>query len=130
MGLGVRDDADFSGTKPVEERHRINEANLAEWMSSHVEGFAGPLTVSQFKGGQSNPTYKLITSRQSYVMRAKPGPVAKLLPSAHAIEREFAVMSGLQGTDVPVPRMYALCEDESIIGRAFYTLADGTIEWV
>jgi hypothetical protein len=61
MGLGVRDDADFSGTKPVEERHRINEANLAEWMSSHVEGFAGPLTVSQFKGGQSDPTYRLDT---------------------------------------------------------------------
>jgi aminoglycoside phosphotransferase (APT) family kinase protein len=60
-----------------------------------------------FKGGQSNPTYKLHHAQRSYVMRAKPGPVAKLLPSAHAIEREFAVMRGLQGTDVPVPRMYA-----------------------
>ena len=75
-----------------------------------------------FKGGQSNPTYKLVTPQRSYVMRAKPGPVAKLLPSAHAIEREFAVMRGLHGTDVPVPRMYCLCEDESVIGRAFYVM--------
>ena len=75
-----------------------------------------------FKGGQSNPTYKLITPARNYVMRSKPGPVAKLLPSAHAIEREFAVMSGLQGTQVPVPHMHVLCEDESIIGRAFYIM--------
>ena len=75
-----------------------------------------------FKGGQSNPTYKLVTPTQSYVMRAKPGPVAKLLPSAHAIEREFKVMRGLAGTDVPVPRMHCLCEDESVIGRAFYVM--------
>ena len=75
-----------------------------------------------FKGGQSNPTYKLVTPARSYVMRAKPGPVAKLLPSAHAVEREFAVMSGLAGTDVPVPRMHCLCEDESVIGRAFYVM--------
>jgi aminoglycoside phosphotransferase (APT) family kinase protein len=84
-----------------------------------------------FKGGQSNPTYKLITPGASYVMRAKPGPVAKLLPSAHAIEREFAVMSGLQGTDVPVPRMHVLCEDESVIGRAFYVMEcmQGRVLW-
>jgi aminoglycoside phosphotransferase (APT) family kinase protein len=84
-----------------------------------------------FKGGQSNPTYKLITPKQSYVMRAKPGPVAKLLPSAHAVEREFAVMRGLHGTDVPVPRMYCLCEDESVIGRAFYVMEfmQGRVLW-
>ncbi|MCP2839719.1 phosphotransferase, partial [Salmonella enterica] len=79
------------------------------------EGFGGPLSVEAFKGGQSNPTYKLNTPARSYVMRAKPGPVAKLLPSAHAIEREYAVMRGLHGTDVPVPRMHVLCEDESVI---------------
>ena len=91
-------------------------------MSAQVAGFAGPITVEMFKGGQSNPTYKLVTPGRSYVMRSKPGPVAKLLPSAHAIEREFKVMQGLAGTDVPVPHMYALCEDESIIGRAFYIM--------
>jgi aminoglycoside phosphotransferase (APT) family kinase protein len=84
-----------------------------------------------FKGGQSNPTYKLNTPGKSYVMRAKPGPVAKLLPSAHAVEREFAVMHGLQDTDVPVPHMYGLCEDESVIGRAFYIMEcmQGRVLW-
>jgi aminoglycoside phosphotransferase (APT) family kinase protein len=95
---------------------------LTAWLTSHVDGFKGPLTIEQFKGGQSNPTYKLIAASGTYVMRAKPGPVAKLLPSAHAIEREFAVMSGLAGTDVPVPRMLALCQDESVIGREFYVM--------
>lgn len=100
-------------------------------MVQHVAGFEGPVTVEMFKGGQSNPTYKLITPGRSYVMRSKPGPVAKLLPSAHAIEREFKVMSGLAGTDVPVPHMYALCEDESIIGRAFFIMEfkEGRILW-
>src|SRR4030088_2973751 len=108
-----------SGTSAVREAHRFDVTGLEAWMAREVEGFAGPLSVEQFKGGQSNPTYKLITPTQSYVMRSKPGPVAKLLPSAHAIEREFAVMGGLYGTDVPVPRMLLLCDDESIIGRAF-----------
>jgi aminoglycoside phosphotransferase (APT) family kinase protein len=96
-----------------------------------VTGYSGPLTVESFKGGQSNPTYKLITPARSYVMRAKPGPVAKLLPSAHAIEREFAVMRGLYGTAVPVPEMLALCEDEAVIGRAFYIMEfmQGRILW-
>ena len=95
---------------------------LTAWLQKNLDGFKGPLTVEMFKGGQSNPTYKLLTPSKSYVMRAKPGPVAKLLPSAHAVEREFKVMSGLAGTDVPVPQMYCLCEDESIIGRAFYVM--------
>lgn len=108
----------FVGTRPVSEQHAFDVAALTSWLGRHMPGFEGPLTVEMFKGGQSNPTYKLITPSASYVMRAKPGPVAKLLPSAHAIEREFAVMSGLQGTDVPVPRMHVLCEDESVIGRS------------
>ena len=121
----------FVGTRAVSAAHAIDIEALSAWLSTHLEGFQGPLTVEMFKGGQSNPTYKLITPGQSYVMRAKPGPVAKLLPSAHAIEREFAVMSGLQGTDVPVPRMYVLCEDESVIGRAFYIMEfmQGRVLW-
>jgi aminoglycoside phosphotransferase (APT) family kinase protein len=112
----------FIGTKPVAGKHVFDTAALAAWLEQHLEGFAGPITVEMFKGGQSNPTYKLVTPTRSYVMRAKPGPVAKLLPSAHAIEREFAVMRGLHGTDVPVPKMECLCEDESVIGRAFYIM--------
>jgi aminoglycoside phosphotransferase (APT) family kinase protein len=112
----------FIGTKPVADRHAFDTAALTRWLAANLEGFDGPLSIEMFKGGQSNPTYKLITPQRSYVMRAKPGPVARLLPSAHAIEREFAVMRGLHGTDVPVPRMYCLCEDESVIGRAFYVM--------
>ena len=121
----------FVGTRAVSDQHAFDVPALTAWMQGHVQGFAGPLQVEMFKGGQSNPTYKLITPGRSYVMRSKPGPVAKLLPSAHAIEREFRVMKGLAGTDVPVPHMYALCEDESIIGRAFYIMEcmEGRVLW-
>ncbi|HOV20803.1 MAG TPA: phosphotransferase, partial [Ottowia sp.] len=112
----------FIGTRPVSGAHVFDIGALAAWMAQHVAGFAGPLSVEMFKGGQSNPTYKLVTPGRTYVMRAKPGPVAKLLPSAHAIEREYAVMKGLAGTAVPVAHMYALCEDEAVIGRAFYIM--------
>ena len=95
----------FVGTKEVSEKHLFDVAALSSYLDKHLQGFKGPLTVEMFKGGQSNPTYKLVTPSMNYVMRAKPGPVAKLLPSAHAVEREFAVMSGLAGTDVPVPKM-------------------------
>jgi len=121
----------FVGTRPVSEQHAIDVVVLSAWLEKNLPGFAGPLSMEMFKGGQSNPTYKLITPSKSYVMRAKPGPVAKLLPSAHAVEREYAVMHGLQDTDVPVPRMYCLCEDESIIGRAFYIMEfmQGRVLW-
>ncbi|MGJ7508788.1 phosphotransferase [Variovorax sp. GT1P44] len=112
----------FIGTRAVSPQHLVDIDALTAWLEKHLDGFKGPLTVEMFKGGQSNPTYKLVTPSQSYVMRAKPGPVAKLLPSAHAVEREYKVMSGLAGTDVPVPRMYCLCEDEGVIGRAFYVM--------
>ena len=102
----------FIGTRPVSDKHAFDTAALTAWLEKNLEGFTGPLTVEMFKGGQSNPTYKLVTPQRAYVMRSKPGPVAKLLPSAHAVEREFAVMSGLAGTDVPVPHMHVLCEDE------------------
>src|SRR5674476_1407326 len=121
----------FTGTRPVSEKQAFDVAALTVWLTDKLPGFCGPISVESFKGGQSNPTYKLNTPTQSYVMRSKPAPVAKLLPSAHAIEREFAVMSGLYGTAVPVPRMYCLCEDETVIGRAFYVMEfmPGRILW-
>ena len=121
----------FKGTQAVSDKQAFDIPALSAWLEHNLPGFVGPISVESFKGGQSNPTYKLTTQGQSYVMRAKPGPVAKLLPSAHAIEREFAVMSGLYGTDVPVPRMHCLCQDESIIGRAFYVMEfmPGRILW-
>jgi aminoglycoside phosphotransferase (APT) family kinase protein len=121
----------FEGTRPVHERQRFDTGALAAWLASHVDGFAGPLDIEQFAGGQSNPTFKLVTPSRSFVMRAKPGPAAKLLPSAHAIEREYRVMDALAATDVPVARMLALCEDESVIGRAFYVMefVDGRVLW-
>jgi aminoglycoside phosphotransferase (APT) family kinase protein len=121
----------FEGTKPVAESHRFDVGALQAYLRAHLPGFDGPLSVEQFKGGQSNPTFKLVTPTQAYVMRSKPGPVAKLLPSAHAIEREFRVMRALANTDVPVARMHLLCEDESLIGRAFYVMehVDGRVLW-
>ena len=121
----------FTGTRAVTDKHAFDVAALSAWLDANLEGFKGPLSVELFKGGQSNPTYKLVTPARSYVMRAKPGPVAKLLPSAHAVEREFAVMRGLHGTDVPVPQMYCLCEDEAVIGRAFYIMEfmQGRVLW-
>ena len=119
------------GTIPVSERQRFDVDALEIWMRSNVEDFAGPLTVEQFKGGQSNPTFKLVTPTRNYVMRSKPGPAAKLLPSAHAVEREYRVLSALAGTDVPVARVYGLCEDEAVLGRAFYIMdcVDGRVLW-
>ncbi len=130
-GITVTQAQDYVGTMEVADRQRFDVAALEDYLRSRLPDFKGPLRVEQFKGGQSNPTFKLLTSGRSYVMRAKPGPVARLLPSAHAIEREFAVMSGLQGTDVPVPRMHCLCEDESVIGRAFYVMEfmQGRVLW-
>ena len=119
----------FSGTQDVSESHRFDEAALASWMEAHVEGYEGPLTVRQFKGGQSNPTYKLITPTKAYVMRRK--PPGKLLPSAHAVDREFRVISALYPIGYPVARPYALCEDESVIGTMFYVMdnVEGRILW-
>ncbi|MFC0402110.1 phosphotransferase [Paraburkholderia rhizosphaerae] len=128
---GRTDYSAFIGTRPLTDQQRVDPVALATWLAAHVDGFAGPLTLEQFAGGQSNPTFKLITPSRAYVMRAKPGPAAKLLPSAHAIEREYRVMHALRDTDVPVARMLALCEDESVIGRAFYVMefVDGRVLW-
>ena len=129
MATGTRRDEDYAGTKPVEERHRVDEARLAAWMAANVEGFVGPLTVSQFKGGQSNPTYRIDTPGRAYVMRRK--PFGKLLPSAHAVDREFRVISALGKQGFPVAKAYALCMDDSIIGAAFYIMSmeEGRVLW-
>ena len=125
------DAPEFAGTMAVPERHQIDIARLEAYLAENLSGFAGPLRVEIFKGGQSNPTYKLISPQGTWVMRAKPGPVAKLLPSAHAIEREYRVLSALSHTDVPVAKVFCLCEDESIIGRAFYVMehVEGRVLW-
>jgi aminoglycoside phosphotransferase (APT) family kinase protein len=122
----------FVGTMPVRSQHAFDERALADWIGVHVAGESrGPLEIVQFKGGQSNPTYLVSSARARYVMRSKPAPAAKLLPSAHAIEREFQVMQALHSAAIPVPRMVALCEDESVLGRAFFLMeyVDGRILW-
>ncbi|MGP6088186.1 phosphotransferase family protein [Antarctobacter jejuensis] len=95
-------------------------ARVATWMSAHVEGFQGPVTAEKFDVGQSNPTYRLQSASGSYVLRRK--PPGQLLKSAHAVDREFRVQRALAGSAVPVPRMYALCEDESVLGTMFYVM--------
>ena len=122
------DDA-FSGTKPVADALKFDQGALQAWMDSHVDGFAGPLTIEQFKGGQSNPTYKLVTPGRQYVLRRK--PPGKLLPSAHAVDREFKVMNALGHQGFPAPKMHGLCEDDAVIGTAFYVMdfVEGRIFW-
>ena len=110
----------IAGTMEVRDTHRFDVAALERYMREHVAGFAGRLTVRQFMGGQSNPTYHLRSDGQEYVLRRK--PPGKLLPSAHAVDREYRVISALAGTGVPVPRSYALCEDPDVIGTAFYIM--------
>ena len=119
----------FAGTKPVEERHRFDEARLVRWLDDNVAGFAGPLTVRQFKGGQSNPSYRLDTPSQAYVLRRK--PPGKLLKSAHAVDREFRVISALHPAGYPVARPFALCEDDEVVGSAFYIMemVEGPVYW-
>ena len=105
------------------------EGALLRWLQENIEGFEGPARLDKFKGGQSNPTFKLTAGSGTYVLRRQ--PPGKLLKSAHAVDREFRVMRALDGSDVPVPRTYALCEDCSIIGSMFYVMefAQGRIFW-
>jgi aminoglycoside phosphotransferase (APT) family kinase protein len=118
-----------TGTKPVAETHRFDESRLDAWMKANVEGYAGPLEVRQFKGGQSNPTYQLVTPGKKYVMRRK--PPGKLLPSAHAVDREYRVITALYPTGFPVAKTYGLCTDDSVIGTWFYIMdmVEGRILW-
>jgi aminoglycoside phosphotransferase (APT) family kinase protein len=122
---------DFMGTKPVSERQKFDAEALKAYMHEHVAGFFGDLAIEQFKGGQSNPTFKLTADGRRYVLRTKPGPSAKLLASAHAIDREFRVMNALNQSGFPAPKQYTLCTDESVIGRAFYVMdfVDGRVLW-
>jgi aminoglycoside phosphotransferase (APT) family kinase protein len=120
---------DFTGTTAVHPAHRFDTDRFARWMREHVEGFAGTPTVEQFKGGQSNPTYRITAGGRRYVLRRK--PPGKLLPSAHAVDREFRVVSALARTGFPVPRTHALCLDDDVIGTAFYVMdeVDGRVFW-
>jgi aminoglycoside phosphotransferase (APT) family kinase protein len=114
---------------PVQPQHRIDEARLTAWLAAHLPGFEPPLRLEQFRGGQSNPTYLVTAGAQRYVLRKK--PPGALLPSAHAVDREFRVMRALQASEVPVPEAYALCSDASVIGTAFFVMAyvEGRIFW-
>jgi len=105
---------------PVRNAHQFDEAGLTEYLATHLQGFKGPLRVQQFEGGQSNPTFLLSTDDQQYVLRKK--PPGKLLPSAHQVEREYRVMKALAKTDVPVPEMLLLCEDDAVIGTPFFIM--------
>lgn len=118
-----------AGTTPVREGYSFDEAALSAWLADHVDGFAGPMQVEQFKGGQSNPTYKLVTPARSYVLRRKPpGPVLK---GAHAVEREAQVLTALGSVGFPVAHVFGLCTDESVIGSWFYVMemVEGRIFW-
>jgi aminoglycoside phosphotransferase (APT) family kinase protein len=118
-----------SGAGEVRKGQRFDEAKLAAWMAANVEGYRGPLQVLQFKGGQSNPTYKLITPNSSYVVRRK--PPGTILKGAHAVEREAKVLRALSAVDFPVARVYGECTDEGVIGTAFYVMemVEGRIFW-
>ena len=118
-----------TGTTAVREGYAFDEAALENWLKANVEGYAGPLGVEQFKGGQSNPTYKLVTPARSYVLRRK--PPGEILKGAHAVEREAKVLTALHAQGFPVARVYGLCTDESVIGTWFYVMemVEGRIFW-
>jgi len=121
--------AAFSGTKEVAAPLSIDAGRLGDYLRAQLAGFAGPLTIRQFRGGQSNPTYLIETPARRYVLRRK--PPGKLLPSAHAVDREFKVISALHAQGFPVPEALHYCGDESIAGTAFYVMsyADGRLFW-
>jgi aminoglycoside phosphotransferase (APT) family kinase protein len=118
-----------AGTTDVRGDLRFDEAALDRWMRAHVDDYQGPLRVEQFKGGQSNPTYKLITPTKAYVLRRK--PPGTLVKGAHAVDREARILSALQSTGFPVPRVYGVCTDESVIGTWFFVMSmvEGRIFW-
>lgn len=125
---GVARDAN-AGTTPVRERHCFNEAALVRWMETNVADYCGPLIIERFKGGQSNPTYKLVTPGRSYVLRRKPS--GRILKGAHAVEREARVLAALERTGVPVPHVHGLCTDDAVVGTWFFVMemVEGRIFW-
>lgn len=128
MSTGIGADEN-SGTTPVRAGFAFDEGGLARWMADHVPGFEGPLRVEQFKGGQSNPTYKLVTPKRAYVLRRK--PPGQLLKGAHAVEREAKVLTGLERAGFPVAHVYGLCTDDGVIGTWFYIMemVEGRVFW-
>jgi len=120
---------DNNGTIPVLEKHQFDVAALQAFMEKNVEGYSGSLSMEEFAGGQSNPTYSLEAGGKRYVLRRK--PPGALLKSAHAVDREYKVLTALQGTNVPTARTYAFCDDESVIGTIFYVMEflDGRVIW-
>lgn len=127
-GAGIGHDEN-SGTTAVRAGFAFDEAALARWMSENIDGFEGPLVIEQFKGGQSNPTYKLVTPNRAYVLRRK--PPGQLLKGAHAVEREAKVLVGLEKAEFPVAHVHALCTDDSVIGTWFYIMdmVEGRVFW-
>ena len=121
--------AAFTGTVVPEGDDRLDEARLTAWFEANVAGFQGPLSVSKFKGGQSNPTYRIDAPSGPYVLRRK--PFGKLLPSAHAVDREYKVQAALNGTAFPVAPQYGLCTDDGVIGSWFYVMGcvEGRTIW-
>lgn len=121
--------AAFSGTKSVPDHLAIDADRLSAWMADHVDGFSGPLTVRQFKGGQSNPTYFIAATSGNYVLRRK--PPGDLLPSAHAVDREFRVQKALGEQGFPVARVHALESDPAVLGTMFYVMdhVPGRVIW-
>jgi aminoglycoside phosphotransferase (APT) family kinase protein len=119
----------FVGTEPPPEHLRFNEDRLREWLAGRLPGFDGPIAVAKFKGGQSNPTYRIETTAGNYVLRRK--PPGELRPGAHAIDREFRVLCALSPTGVPIPRPHFYCDDPSVIGSEFYLVdaVDGEVYW-
>jgi aminoglycoside phosphotransferase (APT) family kinase protein len=119
----------FSGSGAVRQGHELDTQRLQEYLAGHVHGFTGPLEVKQFRGGQSNPTYLLRTASGQYVMRRK--PPGNLLKSAHAVDREFRVISALHRVGFPVPKPLLLCEDESVAGTMFFIMefVEGRVLW-
>jgi aminoglycoside phosphotransferase (APT) family kinase protein len=128
MKMSERQQA-FSGTREVAERLRFDAARLEGYLRDHAAGFAGPATVSQFKGGQSNPTYLIETPTRRYVLRRK--PPGKLLPSAHAVDREFKVINAIHAQGFPVAEPVLYCADETVIGTAFFVMGyvEGRVFW-
>lgn len=118
-----------SGTIEVRNAHRFDPALLEEWLQREVEGYSGPLRIEQFRGGQSNPTYKLVTPNRTYVLRRK--PPGQLLPGAHAVDREYRVIKALGWQGFPVAQAFGLCLDDAVIGTAFYVMemVEGRIFW-
>jgi aminoglycoside phosphotransferase (APT) family kinase protein len=119
----------FTGTKEVAVPLRFDAARLESWLTAHVPGFSGPLKPRQFRGGQSNPTYLLETPGRRYVLRRK--PPGKLLPSAHAVDREFRVISALYRQNFPVPEPVIFCDDADVVGTPFFVMGyvEGRIFW-